>query len=237
MEEPNYNFSSIDRWILAESKRTFNEVIELFKKYDFSKAFNVLNNFVVNELSAIYVDVTKDRMYCEAKDSDKRRATQTAMCMIVKRLLIIIAPVLTYTADEAISHAPAILKKDSIFDYEYQEFKEFDLTTSITDKVLEIRRKFGEVVDNLKKEKIIKSTLELNICTNDSDLLDDSDLVDFFVVSDITTDSCGEKVGEIEFDGMSYELRLATKAKCPRCWRYLALENELCDRCKEVVNG
>ncbi len=237
MEEPNYNFSSIDRWILAESKKTFNEVIDLFKKYDFSKAFNILNNFVVNELSAIYVDVTKDRMYCEAKDSDKRRATQTAMCMIVKRLLIIIAPVLTYTADEAISHAPVILKKDSIFDYEYQEFKEFELTTSITDKVLEIRGKFGEVVDNLKKEKIIKSTLELNICTNDSDLLDDSDLVDFFVVSDITTDSCGEKVGEIEFGGMSYELRLATKAKCPRCWRYLALENELCDRCKEVVNG
>ena len=238
MEEPNYNFSSIDRWILAESKKTFNEVIDLFKKYDFSKAFNILNNFVVNELSAIYVDVTKDRMYCEAKDSQKRRATQTAMCMIVKRLLIIIAPVLTYTADEAISHAPAVLKKDSIFDYEYQEFKEFDLTTSITDKVLEIRRKFGEVVDNLKKEKVIKSTLELNLCTSDSDLLDDSDLVDFFVVSDITTDSCGEKVGEIEFEGITYELRVATKSKCPRCWRYLAEnENELCDRCREVVNG
>ena len=238
MEEPNYNFSSIDRWILAESKKTFNEVIDLFKKYDFSKAFNILNNFVVNELSAIYVDVTKDRMYCEAKDSQKRRATQTAMCMIVKRLLIIIAPVLTYTADEAISHAPAVLKKDSIFDYEYQEFKEFDLTTSITDKVLEIRRKFGEVVDNLKKEKVIKSTLELNLCTSDSDLLDDSDLVDFFVVSDITTDRCGEKVGEIEFEGITYELRVATKSKCPRCWRYLAEnENELCDRCREVVNG
>ena len=238
MEEPNYNFSSIDRWILAESKKTFNEVIDLFKKYDFSKAFNILNNFVVNELSAIYVDVTKDRMYCEAKDSQKRRATQTAMCMIVKRLLIIIAPVLTYTADEAISHAPAVLKKDSIFDYEYQEFKEFDLTTSITDKVLEIRRKFGEVVDNLKKEKVIKSTLELNLCTSDSDLLDDSDLVDFFVVSDITTDSCGEKVGEIEFEGITYELRVATKSKCPRCWRYLAEnEGELCDRCREVVNG
>ena len=237
VSEPNYNFSSIDKWILSESKRVFNEVIELFKAYDFSKAFNILNNFVVNELSAIYVDVTKDRMYCEKADSDKRRATQTAMCMIVKRLLIIIAPVLTYTADEAISHAPAILKKDSIFDYEYQEFKEFDLTHSISDKVLTLRDKFGEIVDNLKKEKKIKSTLELNICTTDADLLDDSDLVDFFVVSDINNEACGEKVGEIEFDGMSYELRLASKHKCPRCWRYLAdSEDSLCKRCEEVVN-
>ena len=237
VSEPNYNFSSIDKWILSESKRVFNEVIELFKAYDFSKAFNILNNFVVNELSAIYVDVTKDRMYCEKADSDKRRATQTAMCMIVKRLLIIIAPVLTYTADEAISHAPAILKKDSIFDYEYQEFKEFDLTHSISDKILTLRDKFGEVVDNLKKEKKIKATLELNICTTDADLLNDSDLVDFFVVSDINNESCGELVGEIEFDGMSYELRLASKHKCPRCWRYLAdSEDNLCDRCQEVVN-
>ncbi len=237
VEGPNYNFSSIDKWILSKSKEVFDEVIELFKVYDFSKAFNILNNFVVNELSAIYVDVTKDRMYCEKQDSDKRRATQTAMCMIAKRLLIIIAPVLTYTADEAISHAPAILKKDSIFDYEYQQFKEFDLTNSITDKVLTLRDKFGEIVDNLKKEKKIKSTLELNICTNDADLLDDSDLVDFFVVSAINSEACGEKVGELEFDGMSYELRLATKHKCPRCWRYLAdSEDSLCERCQEVVN-
>jgi len=238
ISEPNYNFSSIDKWILSEAKKVFNEVIELFKKYDFSKAFNILNNFVVNELSAIYVDITKDRMYCEAQDSDKRRATQTAICMIAKRLIIIIAPVLTYTANEAIENAPKILKKDSIFDYEYQDFKEFDLTNSISDKIIEIRAKFGEVVDNLKKEKKIKSTLELNIVTNDADLLDDSDLVDFFVVSDIVTDSDKELMAEIEFDGLSYELRMASKHKCPRCWRYLSEnEDEICERCKEVVNG
>jgi len=235
--EPNYNFSTIDKWILSEAKRVFDEVIELFKKYDFSKAFNILNNFVVNELSAIYIDITKDRMYCEAADSDKRRATQTAMCMIAKRLIIIIAPVLTYTADEAISHAPAMLKKDSIFDYEYQQFKDLDFNHTITDKIIEIRRKFGEIVDNLKKEKKIKATLELNICTNDDDLLKDRDLVDFFVVSDITNENCGELMGEIEVGGITYELRLATKAKCPRCWRYLSeSEDKLCSRCSEVVN-
>jgi len=237
VSEPNYNFSNLDKWILSESKRVFDEVISLFKVYDFSKAFNILNNFVVNELSAIYVDITKDRMYCEDANSDKRRATQTAMCMIAKRLIIIIAPVLTYTADEAISHAPAILKKDSIFDYEYQQFKEFDLTHNITEKVIEIRAKFGEVVDNLKKEKKIKSTLELNIVTEDADLLD-GDLVDFFVVSDIVNESTTELLGTIELDGISYEVRKAQKAKCPRCWRYLS-ENEesLCSRCEEVVNG
>jgi isoleucyl-tRNA synthetase len=237
MSEPNYNFSDIDKWILSKAKEVFNEVILLFKAYDFSKAFNILNNFVVNELSAIYVDITKDRMYCEAANSDKRRATQTAMCMIAKRLIIIIAPVLTYTANEAIEHAPKMLKKDSIFDYEYTEFKEFDLTNSITDKVLKLREEFGEVVDKLKKEKKLKSTLELSICTNDADLLDNEDIVDFFVVSEINNESCGELLGTIELDGIAYEIRKSTKDKCPRCWRYLA-ENEdsLCKRCAEVVN-
>ena len=236
-DEPNYNFSDIDKWILSKAKEVFNEVIELFKIYDFSKAFNILNNFVVNELSAIYIDVTKDRMYCESATSTKRRATQTAMCMIAKRLIIIIAPVLTYTADEAISHAPKMLKKDSIFDYEYAEFKEFDLTTSINDKVLKLREEFGEIVDKLKKEKKIKSTLELTICTNDADLLDNEDLVDFFVVSEINSEACGELLGEIKFDIMTYEIRKATKHKCPRCWRYLAEnEDELCQRCAKVVN-
>ena len=236
-DEPNYNFSDIDKWILSKAKEVFNEVIELFKIYDFSKAFNILNNFVVNELSAIYIDVTKDRMYCESATSTKRRATQTAMCMIAKRLIIIIAPVLTYTADEAISHAPKMLKKDSIFDYEYAEFKEFDLTTSINDKILKLREEFGEIVDKLKKEKKIKSTLELTICTNDADLLDNEDLVDFFVVSEINSEACGELLGEIKFDIMTYEIRKATKHKCPRCWRYLAEnEDELCQRCAKVVN-
>jgi isoleucyl-tRNA synthetase len=183
------------------------------------------------------VDITKDRMYCEAKDSDKRRATQTAMCMIAKRLIIIIAPVLTYTANEAIEHAPKILKKDSIFDYEYSQFKEFDLKNSITDKILKLREEFGEVVDKLKKEKKLKSTLELIICTNDADLLDNEDIADFFVVSQINNESCGELLGEIEFDGISYEIRKSTKYKCPRCWRYLAeSEDSLCQRCEEVIN-
>ncbi len=237
MSEPNYNFSDIDKWILSKAKEVFNEVISLFKAYDFSKAFNILNNFVVNELSAIYVDITKDRMYCEAANSDKRRATQTAMCMIAKRLIIIIAPVLTYTANEAIEHAPKMLKKDSIFDYEYADFKEFDLTNAITDKVLKLREEFGEVVDKLKKEKKVKSTLELSICTNDADLLDNADIVDFFVVSEINNESCGELLGTMEFDGIAYEIRKSTKHKCPRCWRYLAdSEDSLCDRCAEVVN-
>jgi isoleucyl-tRNA synthetase len=159
------------------------------------------------------------------------------MCMIAKRLIIIIAPVLTYTANEAIENAPKMLKKDSIFDYEYADFKEFDLTNSISDKVLKLREEFGEIVDKLKKEKKIKSTLELTICTNDADLLDNEDLVDFFVVSEINNESCGELLGEMEIDGITYEIRKATKHKCPRCWRYLAEdEDKLCKRCSKVVN-
>ncbi len=229
----------INRWILSRSKEVFDEVVYNFNKYDFSKAMQILNNFIVSELSAIYLDVCKDRLYCEAKDSPKRRNSQSTMAIILKELLPLIAPVLTYTADEAIEHAPKVIKEDAkdIFDFVYTPLVAIE--NPIDEEVLEIRRRFYEIVDRLKKEKVIKDTLELAIETNYDKLLKD-EMAEFFGVSLLCDEIDGEVLDEIHIDEGRFVLKVKKSPfyKCPRCWRYLAKsEGELCDRCKEVVNG
>ena len=232
------NPSMVDRWILARTKEVFDEVVALFGKYDFSKAFNILNNFIVTELSAIYLDVCKDRLYCEALNSPKRRNSQSTMAIIAKELISLLAPVLTYTMDEAIEHAPKVIKEDKkdIFDFIYTPLVEVE--NPIDDEVLEIRRRFFEIVDKLKKEKVIKDTLELAIETNYDKLLVD-EMADFFVVSLVSDKIEGEVLDEFHINDEQFVIKIKKSPlnKCPRCWRYLVKEGEVCDRCSEVING
>ncbi len=233
------NPSMIDKWILARSKEVFDEVVYLFSKYDFSKAFQILNNFIVTELSAIYLDVCKDRLYCEAKDSSKRRNSQSAMAIILKELLPLLAPVLTYTMDEAVEHASDVVKEGAkdIFDFVYTPLADID--NPIDNEILEIRRRFYEIVDKLKKEKVIKDTLELAIETNYDKLLKD-EMAEFFNVSLISDEVEGEVLDEFHIGENQFVVAIKKSPlhKCPRCWRYLAKEeNSLCERCHKVMNG
>ncbi len=233
------NPSMIDKWILARTKEVFDEVVALFGKYDFSKAFNILNNFIVTELSAIYLDVCKDRLYCESLNSSKRRNSQSVMALIAKELIALLAPVLTYTMDEAVEHAPKVIKEDKkdIFDFVYTPLTKIE--NPISDEMLEIRSRFFEIVDKLKKEKVIKDTLELAIETNYDKLLVD-EMADFFVVSLISENVEGEVLEEFHIEDEKFVIKIKKSPlhKCPRCWRYLSeSENGLCKRCDEVING
>jgi len=233
-------YGELDRWILTKAKEVLDEVKVSFDNYDFLRGFSLLNHFLTNELSGIYMDITKDRLYCEAKDSTTRRATQSAMALISKTMLALIAPVLTYTADEILDYAPTIFKGDmeSVFDLEYQAIPTVE--KSFEDGLLiEARERFYEAVDKLKKEKIIKSTLEVEIIGDiDSfDIKDSKDLEDWFVVSALSTTTKAEELAKFEFDNKTYTIAKATKAKCPRCWRYASEDEEsACGRCAEVVD-
>jgi len=232
-------YGALDRWILRKAADVFASVKASFDANDFLKGFATLNHFITNELSGIYMDITKDRLYCEAKDADVRRATQSAMLHIAKAMLGLVAPVLTYTADEILAYAPAVFKEEmeSVFDLLYTPVPE--VAESFDDTVLlEAREKFSEAIDALKKEKVIKATLELEIATERSlfPIEDDKDLEDWFVVSAVKASSEGEELASFEVEGKRFSVHKATAHKCPRCWRYTAsAEETLCQRCSEVV--
>ena len=231
----------LDKWILEKAKKVFDEIEASFKVYEFSKGLNKLNNFLVVDLSGIYLDVCKDRLYCDKKDDIHRTASQTAMAMITKKLISTLACILTYTMDELLDFAPAIIKGDSkdIFDFEKYELPE--VKSSINDELfVEAKEKFSEIKDALSKEKIIKSTLELEIVTTSEEFLalDEVESSDWFLVSKVSNVSSAEKeLGSFKIENSEFKVFKATGHKCPRCWKYTSSnEDELCSRCDEVVN-
>ena len=235
----NDAYGELDRWILIKAKEVFASVKESFENYDFLRGFATLNHFITNELSGIYMDITKDRLYCEDKNDPVRRATQSAMAHIAKSMLALVAPVLTYTADEILAYAPALFKDEmeNIFDLVYTTVP--DVSASFDDTILiEAREKFSEAIDSLKKEKVIKATLELEI-VGDTSILpikESKDLEDWFVVSAMKSSSEGEQLTSFEVEGLTFTVHKATAAKCPRCWRFTSVaEDCACDRCAKVV--
>jgi len=241
LESINEEFGVLDKWILNKAKKVLDETEVNFKNYEFSKGFNILNHFIVNEFSGIYLDVCKDRLYCDALNDPHRRASQSAMALIAKTLLTLIAPVLTYTADEIVEHAPKVLKEDNedIFDFEYEKLPEIRSDFD-EEYMLEARRKFNEIVDNLKKDKIIKNSLELVIKTDSKKVLElpETEREDWFIVSGVDSEIGSEILGDFEVDGDKFEIKRAKLYKCPRCWKYKAKTTDgLCDRCKKVLDG
>ncbi len=232
-------YGELDRWILNKARSVFAEVKENFDKYDFLRGFAVLNHFLPNELSGIYMDICKDRLYCEAMGDPSRRAAQSAMAVISKSMLALIAPVLTYTADEILDYAPTLFKGDmaSVFDLVYEPV--IEVAESFDDSfMLAAREAFAEEVDKLKKEKLIKSTMELEIAgdVEHFTISEAKDLEDWFVVSAVAGSSEGEQIASFEADGKAFTIHKATAHKCPRCWRFVsAAEDTLCARCAKVV--
>ncbi|BCD60595.1 MULTISPECIES: isoleucine--tRNA ligase [unclassified Nitratiruptor] len=241
LETIQSDFGVLDRWILAKAKSVFEEVEKQFKNYQFAKGFSALNNFIVNEFSGIYLDVCKDRLYCDALNDPHRRASQSAMALIAKSMLGLIAPVLTYTADEIVEHAPSVLRNDAedIFDFSIEPLpmiqSDFD-----EEYMIEARSKFNEIVDQLKKEKIVKSSLELVIETTSSKVLalDATEREDWFIVSGVEEQIESEDLGDFKVEGDQFIIKKAILHKCPRCWKYKAKEEgALCERCQKVVDG
>ncbi|QOP45363.1 isoleucine--tRNA ligase [Sulfurimonas paralvinellae] len=232
----------LDKWILSEAAAVLAEVHKQFSEYNFVNGMSTLNNFIVNELSGMYIDMTKDNLYCNAKDSARRRASQSAMAMITKTLLLLMAPILTYTADEIIENAPSIIKNDAedIFDMQYKALQNIDAPFDAT-YMVKAREGFGAVVDGLKKEKIIKSTLELVIYTESKATVDMDrvDAEDWFVVSGVLEDKPEEEMlGSFKVDEDMFTIAKATAYKCPRCWKFQSTEEDcLCQRCQSVVNA
>ncbi len=230
------DFSPIDRWIVFKAKKVFEECKEAFDEYDFSKGLSLLSYFIVNHLSGIYLDISKDRLYCDPQNSKTRRASQSAMAMIAKSMLVLIAPVLTYTVDEIMEHAPKIIKDgcEDVFDLVYEELSEVEMPFD-DEYLIEAREKFFEIVDDLKKDKKIKSTLELVIYSNSKELekLSNADGEDWFTVSNIVQEEEKDAIKSFVVEEDEFKIYFAKGEKCPRCWKYRSkIEDELCDRCK-----
>jgi isoleucyl-tRNA synthetase len=229
----------IDWWILERLHDVERECQEAYEAFEFRKVFNTLNQFCASDLSAFYVDITKDRMYCDAEDSVRRRATQTAMHRVFHSLVKLIAPILAYTADEAWEYAG---NKTSVhlevFPTPDPRFAHNEAGDSI--EQLSRLRDLAQVAidaavkdDQFKKRERAAVTFALPLDDPARAVLEKvpEEALEFLMVSSFSVTDGGGAASAL--------VNETSEEECPRCRRSLPLVegDGLCGRCSSVMEN
>jgi len=234
----------IDRFMLARFSRLALDVRKSYEGYDFQSIFQTINELFTVDLSAFYLDISKDRLYTFRADSIERRSAQTAQYVIADELSRLLAPILSMTADEVWRRLPG-KREASVHLAEFaagiDAWLDADLETR-WQRLLEIRTTVNAVLEAARQRKEIGSALAAQITITasgaDADLLRArrKDLPMLFIVSavEVVAQAAGP---------LTVEVSRAPGEKCPRCWRFVTdrvPEGELaglCERCADAVGG
>jgi isoleucyl-tRNA synthetase len=230
--------ADLDKLALCCFDTLTEEVLKSYENFDFYRAYHAINNFCVVEMSNFYLDVIKDRLYCEKADGELRRSAQTAMFIILHGLTKLIAPILCYTADEIWAELPKLADDDMssvVFnDMPGKTGVRFnDEFVAKWDKVVQLRNEVMVALEQKRAEKIIGKSLEAKVILKGGEDLSDilPELAATFIVSQVELEAGG--------DTLEIIVQKADGAKCARCWIYSTSvgEEELCDRCARVVKA
>src|SRR5947209_2569300 len=154
----------IDRWILDRLDHVIAECRNAYATFEFHKVYHTINHFCAVDLSSLYIDITKDRMYCDAPDSPRRRGTQFAMHEIFDALCRLLAPILVFTAEEAWAY---LRPEQSVHLEVFPDCRAGAPPAAATDAValqveqlLHLRSAIGQAVERARQEKLIGNALE-----------------------------------------------------------------------------
>ena len=232
-------FTLIDRWVMERLHKVTKECVEAYERYDFRKVFTVVNQFLSADLSSLYIDITKDRLYCDAANSPRRRAAQTVIREITDTLCRLLAPIIAFTADEAYGF---LGNTDSVhlelFPEPNPAFPGSDASVAV-DELLQARGAIQQAVEKARQEKKIGSSLEATVRLTlpaegfkHAVFNDPATLHEFFILSELKIE---------RGPNLAAEITESTHCKCGRCWKYLPEVGSftdhptLCGRCRDAV--
>lgn len=244
----------IDRWALSQLNRLIEKVTASYESYEFHPLVHAIHNFCVVDMSNFYLDVIKDRLYCEDANGVARRSAQTTIYRILDALVRMLAPILSFTAEEIWG----FMQHDASADTESVFFNDMPkVNPAYDDAVLSakwerlhsIRDEVNLALEAARNEKIIGKSLEAAVTLSaDGELFDfltsvQNELPTICIVSAvrITKDAVGTASANVE--GLSIGVEHAAGIKCPRCWMFSeeagkdAEHPELCPRCLSVVKN
>lgn len=226
----------VDRWAMEKLREVIKNVSNYYETFAFNKAYEEIYRFCNVSLSSFYLDHLKDRLYTYGKKSLERKSAQTALYHILYGLLKIIAPILSFTAEEAYQCIPWE-RRESIFLEDWPEVKEPDEKfLEKWERFLEIRRYVLKKIEEKREEKLIGSGLEAKVIIKaDSDTIDFlkgfENLPGLFIVSEVELSS-GETL-DVSVERTSF-------GKCQRCWVHFPEVGspeapEICFKCQRVL--
>lgn len=247
---PFSDLTALDQLMVARLTQVQAEVDAAYAGYEFNRAYRVLYDFVVTELSNVYLDALKDRLYCEKPGSLARRSAQTVLAELLSMLLRDLQPILAFTCDEVMAYAPAGCRGGEAYaamlDWyqapisveEANEYSEV-LTAALTlrgavTKALEDARTAGTFTKS--QEVRVSATVpssDFALLTGERGI----DLAEFFIVSEVAL----TENEDAEDDGITVTVDAARGERCDRCWNYredtgVHGEHEhICSRCAAAL--
>jgi len=241
----------VDRWILDRASRVIDRCRQAYEEYEFHVVYHRILELCTVDLSSIYLDASKDTMYCEAPASPERRSAQTAMYEVLRGMTTVIAPILTFTADEIYEAMPGE-KEASVHLADIPKLQSTLLASEAAEwkRVLELRDAVLAILERARAAKQIGQSLEADI-TLSGELAQELqarmpvDLAKLFIVSHVDFDlqaadeSTAAETHVVDGTHVGISWSLARGKKCGRCWQYreeVSEEGGLCARCQKVVD-
>ncbi|MDR2722097.1 MAG: isoleucine--tRNA ligase [Coriobacteriaceae bacterium] len=247
----------IDRWAMTCIQELLHEVEAAYKDYKFHLVYRSVYEYTINELSSIYMDVCKDRLYSEAADSLLRRSAQTVLLNILEVLVRVMAPILSFTTDEVWENYPQGLRADEADGGHLSNVQlagwpdDGDFLPQVSTEsasalmrdfavILEVREAVTKALEDARNEKRLNKSQEATVLVKAPkamlEVLEAYEAPlyeELFIVA---------RVDFSEADDLAVEIGLSPDEKCPRCWNYRVLggnENHafVCERCGDVLDA
>ncbi len=253
MKDYSDNLLEIDRWAMSRLQNLIIKVTEAYERFEFHEVFHNIYRFCVNDMSAFYLDILKDRLYTFRADSPERRACQWVLCNILSSMTRLIAPVLSFTAEEIWMHMPG-KKEESVFLSPFPEpntkFIDKDLEER-WQKLIAVRDEVNKALEIKRKDKLIGNSLEAKVIIYPPEdylelLTSYEDFLPYlFIVSQVELRrDRSEKAGFMseEIKDLSIDVLRAEGNRCERCWNWSPSVGRfsdhplICERCYKVLN-
>ena len=248
----------LDRWAVTKLNDLIKKVAAAYDNYEFHVVSHAINDFCVVELSSFYLDIIKDRLYCEERDSLKRRSAQTALWLILDSMTKMFAPILAFTCDEiwqAMPHRAGDDGRNVVLNVMNEPFEAYALSDEELarwDRLIALRGDVNLVLESARAAKRIGKPLEAAVTLRVKSeaareslrAVEGMNLAELFIVSQCLIaeddeDEADAVTGEgVNVPGLSVAVKEAPGTKCPRCWMHSVdadPETGLCPRCAAVV--
>ena len=249
----------LDRWAVTKLNQLIDKVEEAYENYEFHVVSHAINDFCVVELSSFYLDIIKDRLYCEEPQGLKRRSAQTALYLILDSMTKMFAPILAFTCDEIWQAMPHRKEDDGrnvllntmnkpfdAYALSPQELRKWDTLISVRDDVngvLEAARGAKRIGKPL--EAAVTLSVKDQAAKEALDSVSDMNLSELFIVSAcLISDSEDSDPQAVtgqgsKNPGLHISVKEAPGVKCPRCWMHSTQaqpDTGLCPRCAQVLS-
>ena len=248
---PPEQLEELDRWVLTKLDGLTRFCRKAYMGYEYHVVTHAINDFCVVELSSFYLDILKDRLYCEEAQGLRRRSAQTALFLILDAMAKLFAPILAFTCDEiwqSMPHRSGDDVRNVLLNQMPQDFAVYALEDAAMEKwdtIMKLRQDVNGVLEKARAEKRIGKALEAHVTlkTDDTSILDacaGKNLAELFIVSDCAwsePEEGAETAQGVNFPAVTIGVSEAKGVKCPRCWMHSTAANSegLCPRCAAVV--